>query len=215
MTQYIQIHHTHPQARLVRHAADVLRAGGVIAYPTDSCYALGCRIADKAAAARLRAIRNLPEQHHLTLVCANIAQVAQYVRLDNIRFRLLKRVTPGSYVFILAATKDVPRRVQHPKRKTIGVRIPEHPVVHALLAELQAPLLSSTLLLAGDEYPLNDGAEIRSRLDGLLDMVLDAGSCGLVPSTVVDLTGDEPRVIRAGRGPTEGMGWARDEGQGT
>jgi tRNA threonylcarbamoyl adenosine modification protein (Sua5/YciO/YrdC/YwlC family) len=207
VTQYFQVHPTHPQARLIRQAADAVRSGAVIAYPTDSCYALGCRIADKDAADRIRAIRDLPEHHHLTLVCADIGQAAQYARLDNVRFRLMKRVTPGSYVFIMVATKDVPRRIQHPKRKTIGIRIPEHAVVHALLAELQAPLLSSTLLLAGDELPLNDSDEIRARMDGRIEIVLDSGSCGIEPSTVVDLTGDEPVVTRRGRGSIAGMGW--------
>jgi tRNA threonylcarbamoyl adenosine modification protein (Sua5/YciO/YrdC/YwlC family) len=208
VAQYLLVHPTHPQPRLIRRAAQIVRTGGVIAYPTDSCYALGCRIGDQDAADRIRAIRGLSEGHHLTLVCANIAQVAQYARLDDLRFRLMKRVTPGSYVFILPATREVPRRLQHPRRKTIGVRLPDHPVVNALLDELGEPLLSSTLLLSGDEYPLNDADEIRERLDRRLELVLDAGSCGLEPSTVLDLTTELPTVIRRGKGPTAGFGWA-------
>ncbi len=207
MAQYLTVHPTNPPARLIRRAADIVQSGGVIAYPTDSCYALGCRIGDKEAAQRIRAIRGLPEGHHLTLVCSSLAQVAQYAHVDDFRFRTIKRLTPGSYVFILPATKEVPRRLQHPRRKTIGVRIPDHQVVTALLDALQEPLLSSTLLLEGDDYPLNDATEIRARLDRKIDLVLDAGSCGLEPSTVVDLTGDVPAVIRKGKGPTAGLGW--------
>ena len=207
MAQYLTVHPKNPQPRLIRQAADVVHSGGVIVYPTDSCYALGCRIGDKDAAERIRTIRALPEGHHLTLVCAGLAQVAQYARLDDARFRTIKRITPGSYVFILPATREVPRRLQHPRRKTIGVRVPDHEVVMALLAELREPLLSSTLLLDGDEYPLNDAAAIRTRLDRRVDLVLDSGPCGLEPSTVVDLTGDMPAVVRKGKGPTAGYGW--------
>jgi tRNA threonylcarbamoyl adenosine modification protein (Sua5/YciO/YrdC/YwlC family) len=208
LAQYLSVHPVNPQPRLIRRGAEILRSGGVIAYATDSCYALGCRVGDKDAADRIRAIRELPETHHLTLVCANLAQVAQYARVDDIRFRIIKRVTPGSYVFILPATKEVPRRLQHPKRKTIGIRLPDHAVVRALLEELGEPLLSSTLLLAGDDYPLNDADEIRERLDKRLDLVLDSGPCGLEPSTVVDLTGEAATVIRRGKGPTAGLGWS-------
>ena len=211
VAQYLSIHPQNPQARLIRHAADVVHSGGMIVYPTDSCYALGCRIGDKEAAERVRAIRELPEGHHLTLVCVSIAQVAQYARLDDARFRAIKRITPGSYVFILPATKEVPRRLQHPRRKTIGVRVPDHAVVMALLAELREPLLSSTLLLAGDAYPLNDVDAIRERLDRRVDLVLDSGPCGLEPSTVVDLTGDTPVVTRKGKGPTAGYGWVNGD----
>ena len=207
MAQYLSVHPDNPQARLIRRAADVVHSGGVIVYPTDSCYALGCRIGDKGAAERLRAIRHIPESHHLTLVCGNLAQVALYARLDDACFRTIKRVTPGSYVFILPATREVPRRLQHPRRKTIGVRLPDHRVVRALLDALHEPLLSSTLLLEGDAYALNDVTEIRSRLDRQIDLVLDAGSCGIEPSSVVDLTGDTPEVVRKGNGPTAGFGW--------
>ena len=208
MAQYLAVHPLNPQPRLIRRGAEIVRSGGVIAYATDSCYALGCRIGDKDAADRIRAIRDLPETHHLTLVCCNMAQVAQYARVDDMRFRIMKRVTPGSYVFILPATREVPRRLQHPKRKTIGIRIPDHAVVKALLGELGEPLLSSTLHLAGDDNPLNDADEIRERLDKQLDVVLDSGPCGIEPSTVVDLTGEEPTVVRKGKGPTAGFGWS-------
>ena len=207
MAQYLAVHPENPQVRLIRRAADIVQSGGVIAYPTDSCYALGCKIGDKEAAQRMRIIRGLPEGHHLTLVCGSLAQVAQYARVDDRHFRMMKRVTPGSYAFILAATKEVPRRLQHPRRKTIGVRLPDHQVVRALLDELREPLLSSTLLLGGDDYPLNDADEIRARLDRRIELVLDAGPCGLEPTTVVDLTGDVPLVVRRGKGQTSGLGW--------
>ena len=207
MAQYLTVHPRNPQPRLIRRAADVVQSGGVIVYPTDSCYALGCRIGDKEAAQRIRLIRELPEDRHLTLVCASLAQVAQYARLDDFRFRTIKRITPGSYVFILPATKEVPRRMQHPRRKTIGVRVPDHEVVIALLKELREPLVSSTLKLRGDDYPMNEVDAIRERLDRRVDLVLDAGPCGLDPSTVVDLTADVPVVIRKGKGPTAGYGW--------
>jgi tRNA threonylcarbamoyl adenosine modification protein (Sua5/YciO/YrdC/YwlC family) len=207
VAQYLTVHPRDPQPRLIRRAAEIVRDGGLIAYATDSCYALGCRIGDKDAADRIRAIREVPETHHMTLVCANLGQVAQYARVDDLLFRLMKRVTPGSYVFILPATREVPRRLQHPKRKTIGIRVPNHPVVKALLEEVTEPLLSSTLHLTGDDFPLNDAEEIRRRLDKRLELVLDSGPCGVEPSTVVDLTGDEPVVTRRGKGPTGGFGW--------
>lgn len=207
MAQYLSVHPQNPQPRLIRRAADVVRSAGVIVYPTDSCYALGCRIGDKEAAQRIRSIRELPEAHHLTLVCANLAQIAQHARMDDARFRLIKRITPGAYVFILAATKEVPRRLQHPRRKSIGVRVPDHAVVMALLGELGEPLLSSTLLLPGEHDPVNEIDAIRERLDRRVDLVLDSGPCGLLPSTVVDLTGEVPVVVRKGKGPTAGFGW--------
>lgn len=211
MAQYLAIHPNDPQPRLIRRAAEIVREGGVIAYATDSCYALGCRIGDKDAADRIRSIRELPDTHHLTLVCLNIGQAAQYARIDDLRFRTIKRVTPGSYVFILPATKEVPRRLQHPKRKTIGIRLPDHAVVRALLEEIGEPLLSSTLHLQGDDFPLNDADEIRERLDKRLDLVLDSGTCGITPSTVVDLTGEMPQVVRKGKAPTVGFGWIGGE----
>jgi tRNA threonylcarbamoyl adenosine modification protein (Sua5/YciO/YrdC/YwlC family) len=201
MSQYFQIHPTHPQPRLIARAAEILRSGGVVAYPTDSCYALGCHLGDKDAMVRLRRIRDVDERHHFTLMCRDLSEIASYARVDNTQFRLLKLSTPGSYTFILEATRELPRRLLHPKRKTIGLRIPDHPVALALLAELREPLLSTTLILPGDEEPLTDGEAIRERLEHEVDAVLDAGSCGVVPTTVVDLTGRVPEVIRRGKGP--------------
>ena len=206
MAQLFTVHPDNPQARLIRQAAEIVRAGGVIVYPTDSCYALGCHIGDKAAMERIRAIRGVDDRHHLTLVCRNLAEIAQYARVDNSQFRLLKAATPGSFTFILRATKEVPKRLMHPRRRTIGLRVPEHKVTQALLAELDEPLLSSTLILPGDEQPLNHVDEIRSRLERGVDAVLDAGSCGIVPTTVIDMTGDTPIVLRRGKGALDLFG---------
>jgi tRNA threonylcarbamoyl adenosine modification protein (Sua5/YciO/YrdC/YwlC family) len=203
VAQFFTVHPVNPQPRLIRQAAAIVRAGGVIVYPTDSCYALGCHIGDKAAMERIRAIRHVDERHHLTLVCRDLAEIAQYARVDNSQFRLLKAATPGAYTFILHATRGVPKRLMHPSRRTIGLRVPEHKVAQALLAELNEPLLSSTLHLPGDDAPLNDADEIRERLSRAVDAVIDAGSCGIVPTTVVDLTGDAPVVTRAGKGSIE------------
>jgi tRNA threonylcarbamoyl adenosine modification protein (Sua5/YciO/YrdC/YwlC family) len=200
VAQLFKVHPDDPQPRLIRQAAEIVRAGGVIAYPTDSCYALGCHIGDKAAMERIRAIRGVNEKHHLTLVCRDLAEIGQYAKVDNSQFRLLKATTPGSYTFILHATREVPKRLMHPSRRTIGLRVPDHNVAQALLAELREPLLSSTLHLPGDEAPLNDADDIRSRLGRSVEAVIDAGSCGIVPTTVVDLTGDAPRVTRWGKG---------------
>lgn len=200
MSQFFTIHPDNPQPRLIRQAAAIIREGGIVVYPTDSCYALGCHIGDKAAMERIRTIRAIDERHHLTLVCRDLSELSNYARVDNRQFRLLKAATPGSYVFILEATRELPKRLQHPKRRTIGLRIPDHPVVEALLAELGEPILSSTLLLPGDERPLTDAEDIRERLEHQVDLVLDCGSCGIEPSTVVDLTGPEPVVTRAGKG---------------
>ena len=199
MAQFFSIHPTHPQARLVRRAADIVRRGGLIAYPTDSCYALGCHIGDAGALERLRRVRGIDAKHHLTLMCRSLSEIATYAIVDDSRFRLLKAATPGSYTFILRATREVPRRLMHPKRKTIGVRVPGHPVAHALLAELNEPMLSATLALPGDARPLSDAGEIRARLEHALDLVIDAGSCGVEPSTVVDLTTDQPLILRRGK----------------
>jgi tRNA threonylcarbamoyl adenosine modification protein (Sua5/YciO/YrdC/YwlC family) len=206
MAQLFAIHPANPQPRLVRQAAELIRSGAVVVYPTDSCYALGCRIGDKAAMERIRAIREVDERHHLTLVCRNLAEIGQYARIDNSQFRLLKAATPGSYTFILQATREVPKRLLHPSRRTIGLRIPDHKVAQALLAELNEPLLSSTLLLPGDETPLNDADEIRERLGRKVDAVIDSGSCGIVPTTVVDMTGSAPVIVRAGKGALEVFG---------
>jgi tRNA threonylcarbamoyl adenosine modification protein (Sua5/YciO/YrdC/YwlC family) len=200
MAQFFAVHATHPQLRLVRRAAEIVRWGGLIAYPTDSCYALGCLPTSAKAIDRLRRIRGVDERHHLTLMCRDLAEVANHAIVDDARFRILKRVTPGSYTFILRATRSLPRRLLHPKRKTIGVRIPDHAVARALLVELDQPMLSTTLMLPDDDAPLADADEIRARLEHELELVIDAGSCGRDPSTVIDLTADTPRVLREGKG---------------
>ena len=200
MAQFFTIHPDSPQPRLIRQAAEIVRSGGVIVYPTDSCYALGCHLGDKAAVDRIRAIRQVDARHHFALVCRDLAEIAVYARVDNRQFRLLKAATPGSYAFILKATRVVPKRLQHPSRKTIGLRVPDHKVVRALLAELGEPLLSSTLLLPGDDMPLNEAHEIRDRLEHQVDLILDGGSCGIEPTTVVNLTGDVPVITRVGKG---------------
>jgi len=198
MAQYFSIHPTHPQKRLVRQAAEIVRHGGLIAYPTDSCYALGCDRASAKGAERLRRIRGIDERHHLTLMCRDLSEMARYAMVDDAQFKLLKRVTPGSYTFILRARKEVPRRLT--RKKTIGVRVPGHAVAHALLAELDQPMLSATLVLPGDDKPLSDAGEIRPRLERELDLIIDAGACGVEPSTVIDLSEGEARVLRIGKG---------------
>jgi tRNA threonylcarbamoyl adenosine modification protein (Sua5/YciO/YrdC/YwlC family) len=206
LAQHFAVHPTHPQPRLIRRAADIVRGGGLAAYPTDSCYALGCHLGDADAQQRLRRVRGMDEKHHLTLMCRDLAEIAAYAVVDNAQFRLLRQATPGSYTFILRATKEVPRRLQHPRRRTIGVRVPAHAVTQALLAELGEPMLSATLMLPGAEAPLADAGEIRAALEHELDVVLDAGSCGTEPSTVIDLTGETPVVLRRGKGPLEIFG---------
>jgi len=208
LAQYFSVHATHPQPRLIRRAADIVRDGGLIAYPTDSSYALGCHLGDARAQQRLRRVRDIDEKHHLTLMCRDLAQIAAYAIVDNAQFRMLRLATPGSYTFILRATKEVPRRLQHPKRRTIGVRVPAHVVTQALLAELGEPMLSATLILPGAEAPLAEAAAIRAALEHELDVVLDCGPCGTEPSTVIDLTGDAPLVLRKGKGPLEIFGLA-------
>jgi len=203
MTLYLQIHPDDPQARHLARAGEIVREGGVIAFPTDSCYALGCHLGDKAAVDRIREIREVDDRHHLTLMCRDLSEIAQYARVDNAQYRLLKATTPGSYTFILEGTKELPRRVLHPKRKTIGLRVPNHRVALALLAELGEPLLTTTLMLPGDETPLTEGWEIQDRLDGRLELILDGGHCGTEPTTVIDLTGGAPALVRAGRGSLE------------
>jgi tRNA threonylcarbamoyl adenosine modification protein (Sua5/YciO/YrdC/YwlC family) len=198
MAQFFAIHPTHPQKRLVRQAADIVRHGGLIAYPTDSCYALGCDRGNAKGAERLRRIRGVDERHHLTLMCRDLSEIGRYAIVNDAQFKLLKSVTPGSYTFILRARREVPRRLT--SKKTIGVRVPGHPVAHALLAELDQPMVSATLLLPGDDTPLSEAAEIRARLEHELDLIIDAGSCGTEPSTVIDLTADTPRVLREGKG---------------
>jgi tRNA threonylcarbamoyl adenosine modification protein (Sua5/YciO/YrdC/YwlC family) len=200
MAQFFSIHPENPHARLVRQAAEIVRAGGVIVYPTDSCYALGCHLGDKDAERRIREIRHVGPDHNFTLVVRDLSEIATYAKVDNQQFRMLKAATPGSYTFILEATREVPRRLQHPKRSTIGLRVPDHPVALALLAELGEPLLSSTLILPDEEAPLNDAEDIRDRLEKQVALIMDAGPCGLEPTTVIDLTGDAPSVRRKGKG---------------
>jgi tRNA threonylcarbamoyl adenosine modification protein (Sua5/YciO/YrdC/YwlC family) len=206
MAQYFQIHPTHPQPRLVRQAAAILRAGGVIAYPTDSGYALGSPLGDAAAARRIRQIRGVDDGHLLTLVLRNLQDIAHFARLDNWQFKVVRQGTPGPFTFVLPATREVPRRVQHPKRSTIGVRVPDHPVVTALLAELGEPILSSTLILPGQTEPLNDADSIRTALEHVLDLILDAGACPSAPTTVVDLAVEPPVIVRHGAGDPVRLG---------
>jgi tRNA threonylcarbamoyl adenosine modification protein (Sua5/YciO/YrdC/YwlC family) len=200
VAEYLQLHPVDPQPRLIRQAADIVRRGGLIAYPTDSCYALGWHLGDTAALERVRRIRQADRHHHFTLVCANLAQVGRFARLETWQFRILRACLPGPYTFLLPATRETPRRLQHPKRRTIGVRIPAHPVPRLLLAELQEPLMSSTLLVGGDPQPLTAGREIQARLEHEIDAVLDGGDCGIEPTTVVDLSRTPPLIVRQGKG---------------
>lgn len=202
MTQFFTIHPDNPQPRLIRQAAAMLRDGAVIAYPTDSCYALGCHLGDRAAVERIRRIRGLDDNHYMTLMCRDLSELARYARVDNAQFRLLKNNTPGSYTFILEATREVPKRLQHPKRNSVGLRIPDHPVALALLEELGEPLLSTTLILPDENQPLNNAEEIRDRIGRSVDLILDGGPTGLEPTTVVNLTDAAPAVVRRGRGDT-------------
>jgi len=209
MAQYFSVHPENPQTRLIRHAVDIIRGGGVIAYPTDSCYALGCHIGDKAAMERIRRIRDVDERHHFTLVCRNLSEVGQFAKVDNLQYRLIRANTPGSYTFILRATRDLPRRLLTP-RHTIGVRIPNHPVALALLEELNEPLLSSTMILPAHGQPLNDAHDIRHHLEHQLDLVIDSGPGEGEVTTVVDLSGDAPRLVREGRGDIRPFGFVKE-----
>jgi tRNA threonylcarbamoyl adenosine modification protein (Sua5/YciO/YrdC/YwlC family) len=200
MSIYLQLHPVSPQIRFIRQAVEVLRRGGVIVYPTDSCYALGCHIGDKAALERIRAIRQTDRNHHFTLVCRDLADVGKYALVDNSQYRLLRAHTPGPYTFLLKASRDTPRRLKHERRGTIGLRVPANPVTGMLLTELGEPVMSSTLLLPGEDLPRTDAREIHERLGNSVDMVLDGGNCGLIPTTVIDLSGDKAVVVRAGRG---------------
>jgi tRNA threonylcarbamoyl adenosine modification protein (Sua5/YciO/YrdC/YwlC family) len=202
MARYFDIHPASPQQRMIVQVADVVRGGGVIAYPTDSCYALGCQLGNTDGIARIRSIRDLGDKHHLTLVCQDFAQLGQFARVDNSVFRAIKAATPGSYTFILPATREVPRRLQHPGKKTVGVRITGHAVARALLAELGEPLVSTTLLLPGQDEPLTQGWEIEDQLGHVVDAVVDCGDCGTEPTTVIDFSGDEPEILRRGAGDT-------------
>ncbi|GBL46530.1 hypothetical YciO protein, TsaC/YrdC paralog [Sulfuriferula multivorans] len=206
MAQYFTLHPDTPQPRLLKQAAAILRDGGVIALPTDSSYALGCHLGDKAAQDRIRAIREVDDKHHFTLMCRDLSEIARYAQVDNPQFRLLKANTPGSYTFILEATREVPKRLQHPKRNTIGLRVPEHLVTLALLEELGEPIISMTLILPGDELPMHEAEDIRERLEKRLDLIVDAGACDVEFTTVIDLTGDAPVLVRAGRGDLQPFG---------
>ena len=200
MSQFFAIHPETPQARLIQQAVNIIQRGGVVVYPTDSAYALGCRLGDKKAMERIRRIRSLREDHNFTLVCRDLSELGTYARVDNTAYRLLRHATPGSYTFVLEATREVPRRLVQPKRKTIGLRVPDHPIPQALLAALDEPLISATLTLPQDEYPLTDPYDIRDRLEHEVDLVIDGGFCGLEATSVVDLTEATPRILRVGVG---------------
>lgn len=203
MSRFLQIHPANPQSRLIAQAVERLREGDVIVYPTDSSYALGCQLGDKAAAERIRHIRQTDRHHNFTLVCRDLSEIAAYAKVDNPRYRLLKAATPGPFTFILQATHEVPRRLQHPRRKTIGIRIPDHGIVRALLAELGEPIMSCTLILPGDDWPLSDAEEIEERLRHDVDLIIDGGPGQHEPTTVIDLTGDAPQLLRQGLGDAE------------
>jgi tRNA threonylcarbamoyl adenosine modification protein (Sua5/YciO/YrdC/YwlC family) len=202
MAKYFDVHPVNPQPRSVRQVIGIVQDDGLVVYPTDSCFALGCRIGNKAGLDRIKAIRRLDDKHHFTLMCQDFAQLGQFVQVNNSVFRAIKAATPGSYTFILKATREVPRRLMHPKKKTVGVRIPDHVTAQTLVAELGEPLLSTTLLLPGDEDPMTQGWEIKERLDSDVDAVIDSGDCGVEPTTVVDFSGDEPEIVRRGAGDT-------------
>jgi len=205
MAQFFQIHPQNPQPRLIKRAVEIVRAGGVIVYPTDSSYAVGCHIGDKDAMERIRRLRRVDDQHNFTLVCRDLSEVALYARLTNADYRLMRANTPGPYTFILPATREVPRRLQNPRRKTIGLRVPDHTVAQALLGELREPLLSSTLILPGEQFPLNDPQIIRERLEHDVDLVVDGGNSGLEPTTVVVLNNGIVEIPRRGRGDVEAL----------
>jgi len=200
MAQFFAIHPENPQSRLIRQAVDILRRGGLIVYPTDSAYALGCHIGDKFALDRIRALRQLDKHHNFTLMCRDLSELANYARVDNAAYRLIKSHTPGPYTFILNATSEVPRRLQHPKRKTLGLRVPNNQIALDLLAELDEPLMTSSLILPGDSLPLTDPYDIRDTLEHQVELVIDGGFCGMEATTVIDLTEDEPSVVRQGCG---------------
>jgi len=203
MSQFFRVHPEDPQSRLIHQATEIINGGGVIAYPTDSAYALGCHIGDKRALERIRQIRKLDKNHNFTLICRDLSDLGVYARVNNSAYRMIKAATPGPFTFILPATREVPKRLVHPKRKTIGLRVPDNPICQALLADLGEPLMSTTLILPGDEYPLTDPAEVRDMLEHQLDLVIDGGFCGLEPTTVVNMEQDAPEVTRVGCGDTE------------
>ena len=201
MSQFFKIHPDNPQGRLLEHAADIIRSGGLLVYPTDSCYALGCQLGDKAAVERIARIRQTGKEHNFTLVCRDLSEIAVYAKIDNSAYRLLRSLTPGPYTFILRATSEVPRRLQNPKRRSIGIRVPDHVIVQGVLEALGQPIMSSTLLLPDDLIPMTDAEEIRARLENQVDAIIDGGSCGFEPTTVVDLSGGDVTILRAGKGP--------------
>lgn len=211
MAQHFEVHPDNPQGRLLRQAAQILQAGGIAAIPTDSSYAFACHLDDKAAVERLRRIRGVDERHHLTLLCRDLSELATYARVDNRQYRLMKLGTPGPFTFILEATKEVPRRVSHPSRRTVGLRVPDHAVTQALLEVLGQPLLATTLIAPGETDPINDPHEIRARFQKLIQAVIDAGACPMQPTTVVDLSGPEPVLVRQGRGDARALGLALEE----
>ena len=206
MSQFFQIHPENPQLRLIKQAAQIIQSGGIVALPTDSCYALVCQLDDKQAVERLRRIRGVDDKHHLTLLCRDLSEIAQYAKVDNRRYRMLKTATPGPYTFILEATKEVPRRLSHPQRKTIGLRVPENRIAQALLEELAQPLLGATLILPDESEQLTDPEEIRDHLEKLIELVIDGGACSLQPTTVIDLTEEQPVLLRQGRGDVAQFG---------
>lgn len=206
MSQFFHIHPDNPQLRLIKQSAQIIHSGGIVALPTDSCYALVCHLDDKSAVESLRRIRGVDDKHHLTLLCRDLSEIAQYAKVDNRQYRMLKAATPGPYTFILEATKEVPRRLSHPSRKTIGLRVPENVIAHALLEELGQPLLGTTLILPGESDALTDPEEINTRLGKQIELVIDGGACSLEPTTVIDLTDDEPALVRQGRGDASVFG---------
>ncbi len=199
-SRLLEIHPRNPQPRLISQAVDIIREGGVVVYPTDSCYALGCHIGDKAAMERIQRIRETDKHHHFTLVCRDLSEIARYARVNNQQYRLLRAFTPGPYTFLLEATRETPKRLQNPKRRTIGIRVPDHPIPLAILSLLNEPIMSSTLLMPGEDMPLTDATEIQERLFHLVDAVIDGGNCGLEPTTVIDLAGTAPAIVRVGKG---------------
>ncbi len=205
MSQFFRIHPDNPQGRLLEGAVRIIRSGGLIAYPTDSCYALGAHLGDRRAAQRIRRLRGAGKGHHFTLVCRDLSEISTYARVDNWAYRLLRSLTPGPYTFVLRATREVPRRLQDPKRHSIGIRVPNHPIAQGMLATLGEPIMSSTLLLPGDEIPLTDAQEIRDRLEHQVDLIVDGGSCGIEPTTVLDLSKDDLHILREGKGSVAGL----------
>jgi tRNA threonylcarbamoyl adenosine modification protein (Sua5/YciO/YrdC/YwlC family) len=206
LSQFFEVHPQNPQPRLLKQAAQILHGGGIVAVPTDSSYALVCHLDDKAAAENLRRIRQVDDKHHLTLLCKDLSELARFARVDNRQYRLLKLGTPGPYTFILEATKEVPRRLSHPSRRTIGLRVPDHEVTQALLAQFGEPLLATTLIAPGETEPMNDAQQIRERFQKLVQAVVDAGACPMAPTTVIDYSGDEPQLVRQGRGELSRLG---------